>query len=155
MYDRLLTFLWYSLLLTPFICVIHPLWFKFYLTSDIKTMYRYSFSSIIEVFFYMNNIYSRFFFGSKWTYFTGNVFPEHSLILQNFRTRKMNLIFSRFSRTRGNSRHIHCQHSQILFTDRYFFWEKGTDPVSSIKYTKSVQLSQSNVLNSNEMEITN
>jgi len=29
LYDRLLTFLWYSLLLTPSICLTHPLLFKF------------------------------------------------------------------------------------------------------------------------------
>ena len=38
-HDRLLTFLWYSLLLTASCCLMNPLLFKFQLTWDIKTMY--------------------------------------------------------------------------------------------------------------------
>ena len=51
--------LWYNLLLaqSTVSCLIHPLLFKFELTWDIKTTYWYSFSSIIEVFFYRHTIY--------------------------------------------------------------------------------------------------
>ena len=45
----------------PSICLIYPLLFKFKLTWDIKTMYRCSFPSIIEVFFHRHNIYSQAF----------------------------------------------------------------------------------------------
>ena len=45
MYEQLLTFLWYSLLLTHSSSLVHPSLFKFELIWDIKTMYRYSFSS--------------------------------------------------------------------------------------------------------------
>ena len=78
-YNQLLKFMWYSLLLTPSSCLIQPLLFKFQLTWDIKTTYRYSFSFTIEVFFYRHNIYLQT-FCAKWIIFTGNIisriFPD-------------------------------------------------------------------------------
>jgi len=75
MYDQLLTFIWYSPLLTPSSCLIQPsflLW-AYYLFTDL---------------------------------FTGNIFsstiPDFVKFNDISRTWKMNLLFSRLSRTSGN-----------------------------------------------------
>ena len=68
MYDRLLTFLWYSLLLTLSSCQIHQMLFKFELTWDIMTMYRYSFLLQLK-FISTGIIFSHGIFCSKWISF--------------------------------------------------------------------------------------
>ena len=86
-YDRLLTFICYSLLLTPSSCLMHPLLFKFELTQDIETVYQYSFSSTIKIFVYRHNIYTHT------VLFEGNIF---SIKFEDIsRTCKINLLFSR------------------------------------------------------------
>ena len=69
-------------------------------------MYWYSFSSTIEIFFCGHNTFSRFFLNSKWIFsqviFISRTFPELLKFQDISRTWKMNLLFSRFCRTRGN-----------------------------------------------------
>ena len=68
-------------------------------------MYWYSFSSITEVFFYKHNIYSwAFLFYLVVDFFKGSLrtFPDFVKFKDISRACKMNLLFSKFSRTRGN-----------------------------------------------------
>ena len=79
MYDWLLTFLWFSLLLSSSSCLNHPLLFKFELRWDIRTMYQYFFLLQSKINHYHKNtiVYQ----GKHWLVSPLSTFHEGGCIL--------------------------------------------------------------------------